>query len=223
MTKPKAASKKVTVPTAKIDESKQLTVVAEAGKSREQQLAELAISPAVSNSVTTMEFAKGNFGALNLIATMDVMTARADKVKAGDLSELEATLTIQATTLDTIFNEMARRAALNMGQHLSATETYLRLAFKAQAQCRSTIETLAEVKYPKSATFIKQANIAQQQQVNNSGDQKPSASRAGKNINPSNELLEANHGERLDTRATGQAGISNPGMETMGKIHRASD
>jgi hypothetical protein len=171
MTKPKAAPcKKAAASPAKIDESKQLNVVKQAGKSREQQLAELEISPAVSNTVTTMEFVKSNYGALNLNAMMTVMTAKAEKVKAGDLSEMEAKLTAQAMTLDRVFNEMAQRAALNMGTHLSATGTYLRLAFKAQSQCRATIETLAEVKYPKSATFIKQANIAQQQQVNNGGD-----------------------------------------------------
>lgn len=224
MTKPKAAiSKKATAPPAKIDESTQLNVVTQAGKSREQQMAELAISPVVSNAVTTMAFAKGNFGALSLNAMMDVMTAKAERVKAGDLSELEATLTAQAMTLDRIFNDMAQRAALNLGTHLSATEAYLRLAFKAQAQSRATIETLAEVKYPKSATFINQANIAQQQQVNNGGDQKPPPSRTGKNIIQSNELLGAQYGERLDTRATGETGGSNPHMETLGKIDRASN
>lgn len=224
MTKPKAVtSKKATAPPAKIDELNQLNVVTQAGKSREQQLAELAISPVVSNTVTTMCFAKGNYGALNLNAMMGVMTAKAERVKAGDLSELEATLTAQAITLDRIFNDMAQRAALNLGTHLSATEAYLRLAFKAQAQSRATIETLAEVKYPKSATFIKQANIAQQQQVNNGAHQTPPESRTGKNINSSNELLEAKHGERLDTRATGEASGGNSDMETVGAIHRASD
>jgi hypothetical protein len=35
-------------------------------------------------------------------------------VQAGNLSGLEATLTAQAVALDAIFNEMARRAALNL-------------------------------------------------------------------------------------------------------------
>ena len=54
-----------------------------------------------------------------------------------------------------------------MGEHLNATETYMRLALKAQTQCRSTLETLAEVKYPKAATFVRQQNVAYQQQINN--------------------------------------------------------
>ncbi|MEC5217935.1 hypothetical protein RCH09_002899 [Actimicrobium sp. GrIS 1.19] len=223
MTKPKAAISKKAATPASADNSQTLQVIKEAGKSPEQQLAALSISPIVANTVTAKAFTARNFPSSNLMRTIDAMTEKAAKVNAGDLSELEATLTAQAMTLNTIFNELAQRAAGNLGTHLSTTEAYLRLAFKAQAQCRATIETLAEVQYPKSATFIKQANIAQQQQVNNGGDQKPPASRTEKNINPSNELLGANHGERLDTRATGKAGGSNPHMETVGAIHRASD
>lgn len=104
---------------------------------------------------------------------------------------------LRAATLDTVFNELARRAALNIGEHLTATETYLRLAFKAQAQCRSTLETLAEVKYPKAPTFVRQQNVAYQQQVNNGGDSATTkrASPRGKTATQRNELLEAQPGE----------------------------
>ena len=36
-----------------------------------------------------------------------------------------------------------------------------------ESQGRATLQTLVEVKFPKQATFIRQANIANQQQVNN--------------------------------------------------------
>jgi len=51
---------------------------------------------------------------------------------------------------------------------LSAMETYLRLALKAQAQSRATLETLAAIKNP-PVVFARQANINHggQQQVNN--------------------------------------------------------
>lgn len=65
---------------------------------------------------------------------------------------------------------MARRAALNMNGHLDATDELLRLALKAQAQSRATVEALAEVKNPRSVAFVKQANIAHgHQQVDNPG------------------------------------------------------
>lgn len=155
-----------------------LTVVEEEGKTRERQKAELGLSSAIANAVTSSNFAQGSFGVIDLSESIGVMREKIAKVKAGDMSEVEATLIAQAVTLDTVFNELARRAALNMGEHLGATETYLRLAFKAQAQCRATLETLAEVKTPKAATFVRQQNVAYQQQVNNGGDNATST-RAG--------------------------------------------
>ena len=187
-----------------------LTVVEKVGVSRERQIAELGLSPLTGNAATSVRFAKGSFGDLSLNDSIDVMRENIERVKAGDLSGVEATLTAQAATLDVVFNELARRAALNMGEHLGATETYLRMAFKAQAQCRATLETLADVKYPKAATFVKQQNVAYQQQVNNGGDNATSTHASthahGKKSNQSNELLEEQHGERLDTRTKSTAG-----------------
>ena len=46
-------------------------------------------------------------------------------------------------------------------------ETYMRMALKAQSQCRATLKTLANIKNP-PVVFARQANIAQgPQQVNN--------------------------------------------------------
>ena len=55
---------------------------------------------------------------------------------------------------------------MNIGEHLPATETYLRLALKAQAQCARTIEVLQEMKNPRPLV-INQANVAAQQSVQN--------------------------------------------------------
>ena len=202
-----------------------LNVSEEKGKSPERQKAELGLSSTVANAVTSTTFAKGSFGALGLTESVGVIREKIAKVKAGDLSEVEATLIAQAVTLDAVFNELARRAALNMGEHLTATETYLRLALKAQAQCRSTLETLAEVKYPKAATFVRQQNVAYQQQVNNDGDTATSmragARAHGKLNNQPNELLGAQHGERVDIGATGKAGGADPHLEALGTIYGA--
>lgn len=55
-------------------------------------------------------------------------------------------LTAQALTLDAMFTEYGRRAMANLGDYPDAVERYTNLASKAQAQCRTTIETLARVK-----------------------------------------------------------------------------
>ena len=77
------------------------------------------------------------------------------------------TILTRGVALNAMFAELARRAALNMGQHLDVTDRYLRLALKAQSQSRATIETLAAIKNPPTV-FARQMNVAHgPQQVNN--------------------------------------------------------
>ncbi len=80
------------------------------------------------------------------------MKGRAQKVAAGDLGVLSELLTAQALTLDGIFTELARRSAGNMGEYLDAAERYLRLALKAQAGSRATLEALAKLHQPREQT-----------------------------------------------------------------------
>lgn len=206
-----------------------MTLTQPDGKSRERLLAELGFSTLAANADTARTYAKGMAGELHFKDSVAVMREKAEQVQRGDLSEAEATLTAQAVTLDAIFNALARRAALNMGEYMGACETYLRLALKAQAQCRATLETLAEVKYPKAATFVRQQNVAYQQQVNNcdkeSGNLETNTRTParGKSANQSNELLGVQHGERMDGRTTGTAGGTYQGMATVGAINRPTD
>lgn len=155
-------------------------------------------------------------------------------VKAGDLHTLEAMLISQATALQTIFTSLARRAQVQQSQ--KNLEAFLGLALKAQAQSRATVSALVDLKYPRQATFVKQANIAHgPQQVNNggpapaagqSGDQAEQNARApAKQIKPEqNKLLEADHGQpgkRMDTRAPQAAERSHQAVETVEAVNRA--
>ncbi|MBK5537368.1 hypothetical protein JFV28_09150 [Pseudomonas sp. TH05] len=96
----------------------------------------------------------------------------------------------------------------------------MRLALKAQSQSRATLQTLAELKAPKQIAFVKQANIGNQVQVNNGTQACLTRTRKTKKVQ--NELLEVEHGERLDTRATSTAGGADPAMAPMGAKHRAA-
>lgn len=119
-----------------------LKVQAVEGKSEGRRLAEVSIDPAAHSLVTVQQFTNKTFGDTDVT---DLYGAVSDKVKAiskGDLEGARALLAAQAISLNAIFTEMARRAGLNMGDYLQATQTYLRLALKAQAQSRSTIEAL---------------------------------------------------------------------------------
>jgi hypothetical protein len=95
---------------------------------------------------------------------------------------------------------------------------YMRLALKAQSQCRATIETIAEMKNPKPIAFVQQANIAHgPQQVNNTAN-KPirAGARVRENEIPQNKLLEAQNGARMDTGTQGEAINAHIRMEAMG-------
>jgi hypothetical protein len=127
-------------------------------------------------------------------------------------------LTAQAHTLDALFNSLAERARKNMGEYLNASETYMRLAFKAQSQCRSTWEAINEIKNPRQVSFVRQANMGQNVQVNDGV-----ASRPREIESTPNKLLEADNGERLDTRAPGTASGANQELETVGAINRAEN
>jgi hypothetical protein len=94
---------------------------------------------------------------------------------------------------------------------------YMRLALKAQSQCRATIETRAEIKNPRPIAFAQQANIANgPQQVNNGGQVPAEPSCAEKSENQQSILLEKSDGERLDFGAKGAIVGANTPLETVG-------
>ena len=133
------------------------------------------------------------------------------------MASAEATLVAQADTLDAIFNELARRAALNMGEYLGATETYLRLALKAQSQCRATLETLAAIRNP-PVIYARQANVTTGPQQINNGVAAPTRGRESETAQT--QLLEATDGKRLDTGTASAAGGCNSSLEAVGAIDR---
>jgi hypothetical protein len=119
----------------------------------------------------------------------------------------------QATALNVMFGELSRRSALNMGEYLEASEKYLRMALKAQNQCRMTLETLSNIKNP-PVVYAKQANIANGLQQVNNGTTPPRA-RGEENQNQPNKILEQNDEQRMDTGAEGATRSGNPALETL--------
>lgn len=192
-------------------------------KTPERKLAETGFSATTLNAVTARNFIKPTMGEIDLTEAVKVMYDKVGKVKAGDLSALEATLTAQVVTLDTMFNELARRAALNFGEYINAAETYMRLALKAQAQTARTIEVLAAMKNP-PVVFAKQANISNgHQQVNNNVTNTPAPARTGETINQQNELLTEDNHAALDTSGTGATSGADKALEAVGEKHRGTN
>ncbi len=221
---------KATAPLAPAGKVLEAIVPQLADESRPASLARFVLNPDVQAGLT-LTILNGKLPEVETEAFIDELAAQGKAVVAGDLGRGEAMLCAQAHTLDAIFNAMAERARRNMGEHMPAADAYMRLALRAQNQCRATWETLAEIKNPRAVAFVRQANISNgPQQVNNGAapDTGHNASarphtRPQETGNTQSKLLEAAHGERMDTRATRKAGGANPQLETVGAINRPKD
>ena len=180
-----------------------------------QALAKLATTSVLS--AVTLKRYSGAGDALEVPDLVTEMRRAGDEVVAGDMGRVERMLANQAMTLDAIFNDMAQRSGRQ--DSYKGIEVLMRLALKAQAQARSTAEALALLKNP--MPYIKQANMTTgPQQVNNTYAGTPShsgiQSGAGNIQSEQNKLLEADHGNYLDTRAQGAAGRANQTVEAVG-------
>ena len=131
------------------------------------------------------------------------------------MQPIEAMLIGQAQALQTMFVYLGKQAVEKTSlPHYTA---FMNMALKAQNQSRATIQALTELKYPKQATFVKQANIANgHQQINNAtSTHAPAPARAKETENPHNELLEAQHNEWLDNGKTATPSGTNQAMATV--------
>ena len=170
----------------------------------------------------------GVFGEVDMSGLITDLQTKVESIQNGNMKPVEAMLYGQAMVLQTIFTNLARRSAMNAGEYIDAADKYMRLALKAQAQCRATLETLAEIKNP--MPYIKQANIANgPQQVNNGAaaganpEQYAQARQpAGNSQTLQNELLEYQHGNTLEFGTTGQTVGADTHLETVGTGRRAA-
>ncbi|MCA1653674.1 MAG: hypothetical protein LC656_05715 [Sphingomonadales bacterium] len=103
------------------------------------------------------------------LCMLGALETKITAVNAGDISELEGMLTAQAHVLNGLFVNNLIQAQANLSAFPNAHERFSRLALKAQAQCRVTIEAIAEIKNP--TVFARHTNIVSgHQQVNIGGD-----------------------------------------------------
>lgn len=186
---------------------------------------ELVLSPTIQSAVAIEAWSKFA-GTVDMANLLGDLRERVKKVQGGDMQPVEAMLFGQAMTLETIFTSLARRATSQ--EYLNQFQVYLGMALKAQAQCRATLEALAEIKNPHPVAFVKQANISGgHQQVNNGMQPAQQAGSAqartrDKTTSLQNGLLGASHGIELDTRAQSTAGGADPHLEAVAAGHRAA-
>lgn len=172
--------------------------------------AKVALSPSVHAGAVVGQYGSMLFGKDNMdVNCLDkALKESTEAIHHGDMKAVEAMLYGQAVALQTMFTNLSMRADCQQGR-LDNIEALLKLAFKAQNQCRMTLETLSNVKNP-PVVYARQANITSgPQQVNNG-----LTHATEKNI-VQNELLEDSHVKRLDGRTQGQTGRPDTHMETV--------
>ena len=202
--------KKVT----KNEDKKTLRLTDDQKRDRDGALAATFLTPSLQAAATTQRFIDYAGDKPSIGALVGELRSQIKTAQDGELARPEAMLVAQAHSLDAIFNQLARRAS--NAELLEHFESFLKLALRAQSQCRSTIEALSEMKNPRNVAFVKQANIAQNQQVNN-------GPRAEENETMQSKLLEQTDGERLDTRTQSTSGGTDSTLETVEAVNGAEN
>ena len=190
---------------------------------RRKRTSSLAAAGGMSNVSVIATYQGGVFNQrdLDILECRHEVVKRAGQVRDGNTVHVVALLMAQALALNSIFTKLAIQAA-QVDEHDSRKmETYLRLALKAQSQGRATLEALVAVGNP-PVLFAQQANVAfGPQQVNNHPSPSFAQQRATQPHSEQSRLLEADDGERLDTRAQSAAGDTHQNLAAVGKRNRA--
>lgn len=133
-------------------------------KSPGQQMADLALEPSFGAATVVLAYLGQPGGELSVTGLIEALKVSIEALNAGDMSRVEAMLFAHAQALQAIFVDFAGRAArADRPEH---REPLMRMAMKAQNQCRMTLDTLSSVKNP-PIVVARQTNIAHgPQQVN---------------------------------------------------------
>ncbi len=176
-------------------------------------MAKVAMSPEFSAASVVQAYNRE--GKFDLFALMAQLEAQHANLASDNLANAENMLMSQAVALQVIFTKLAVRAMGATGH--DQIQCMLGLALRAQSGSRATLQTLGELKHPRQATFVRQANIAQgPQQVNNGV---ALAHAHEENPDSANKLSGAHHELLQDNRAAGSTIESHPCLATLEKVN----
>lgn len=178
--------------------------------------ARASLSPVMkaAGAISKFKTADADFEVSDLMVVLDQQVSKT--LEGSKLEEAQRMLAGQAHTLDAIFNSLAIQAADNIEKDHASVELFMKMALRAQSQSRATWIALSEIKNPRLANVVNQANISSgHQQVNNHV-----GSRHETEIQP-NELLEAEKHERMDFGAPTTAGRTHSAVEAVGEVNRS--
>lgn len=209
MTKDKQTRKTEVVQAPGLAETNKVNTI-----STEVTHARLMTGGAFASSVVVDAYFPTTSTDLNTI--LETLQERAKAIHQGDMKQVESMLLGQAVALQSMFADFASRA--KKAQSSQAVQTLTQLALRSQAGCRSTLQTLADVKYPRQVAFVKQTNVAQTQQVNNGSAPSPRARKI--EDEPIELLVETSHGRtKMDTRAKAAAGRTDKDLVSVEESH----
>lgn len=140
---------------SKSDPTTTINVTEDPNKSPGEQVANALLEHDVRHGIVAGAFAYRMLGKDSelpgLNDSANFVEKRAKAAASGNLDFASHTLASQALSLDAMFTEFARIASMNIG-YIEAAETFARLAMKAQAQSRATLEALAKLHQPREQT-----------------------------------------------------------------------
>jgi hypothetical protein len=144
---------------------------------------------------------------------LKALNRSAAKVIDGDDKMIQEFLFMQLEVTNQLFNRLAGMMFSEGNRDLENFKTIGDLAAKFQNMSRRTAATLVDIKRPRQKTYIRQANVANHQQVNNSTNDKLSE----------NEVSGGSHVETLDAGAETAAIGADTHLEAMGECNGAKD
>ena len=182
----------------------------------------VAVTVGTANNALVMIRAQqvdaGIVGLQDLPNLVDLLREASEKIQSGDPRLIEAMLMNQAISLQAIYTNLTTFALQRVG--CEDFESCIRIALRAQKQCRVTLDSLTAVRKP-AVVFAKQANFANgHQQVNNRAGPRPRKTKISQN-----KLME-NSGEessRLVPRATEKTVVGHSKVAALGKVHGSED
>ena len=177
--------------------------------------ADVVTGPAVSAlCVIQAATSKGIRDRIDVPGMLTVLERQAAAVNRGDMTHAEAMLINQATSLQSLFTYLTERGLAQ--SEMSNLEGFMRLALRAQSQCRATLETLAAIKNP-PVIYAKQVNqTTGPQQINNGVP-----SQAGEKEIVQSKQSGGSHELLPDARPSQAEGRIDPPVEALGNIDRA--
>lgn len=205
---------------------KPVEVQAHTGESEQQTMSRVMVEPYWRHGLVAKGIIDKSLGKLpgepQFHDYGQALKDKAELVSNGNLKLASDMLVAQAHSLDAIFAEFARRAALNMSDYLGATETYGRIALKAQANCRATLEALMKLHQPREQT-VKHVHVNQggQAVVADHFHQQPGVGKNEESIKQSDATREASQCPALPGPNPEGNGVPIPGRKREAAMQNA--